>query len=171
MSSNSIRALLLASTTALSACAAPADHGGVDLKLLARRHDAAARDFRAAKGLVEASTPVPQTVDLGPDGSVRLNDVRLVGRPERAFLSVHFTYVNSTNAPIDAVNTTLVVRDLERGVEWDQEWELRFPYGRRIGPDCTYTYWFEIPTYGVHRGDDWEWDLVVEAVSGEPATP
>ena len=167
MSSNPVGFLVLVVVLALgclSACATQ-DAERAILERMAAEHAQCLADFDRARLELESSTPLPQEWDFGPDGTILVHKVALVGRLGAEILKVTYTYVNTTGRSVKTARVTLTMRDPETETEWSQEMDLTLPYKFRFTRDSSYSTWFEIPTHGAHTHPGWEWSLAVEALS------
>lgn len=162
-----MRALLLAPLL-LSSLACRAERTHFDLEEATARYEARLERFHRIQAEFEEENPVPQRFDFGDAGSVFVDEVELVGRPGRAFLRVHFTWVNTTGRAYPVVDLRLTLRDPETGTEWSESLEMRLPYRLELTPDSSYTSWFETPTHGVHLKPAWSWEFFVRPHERDP---
>ena len=148
----------------LSACATDNSEREI-LDRMAAEHALCLAQYEQARLELQAATSLPQEWNFGPQGTILVREVDLVGRPGDEILKVSYTYVNTTGRPVKTARVTLTFRDPETETEWSQEMDLSLPYRFKFTRDSSYSTWFEIPTNGAHTHEGWEWSLSVEALN------
>jgi len=154
----------LLASSCLSACATDNSDREI-LERMAAEHALCVAQYEHARSELEARTPLPQEWDFGPEGTILVREVDLVGRPGDEILKVSYTYVNTTGRPVKTARVTLTFLEPETETEWSQEMDLTLPYRFKFTRDSSYSTWFEIPTNGAHTHEGWEWSLSVESLS------
>lgn len=124
--------------------------------------------FRRAQADVEQRYPVPMRLEFSDAGAVFVDQVALVVRPGKAFLRVHFTWLNTGEVAYPVVDVRLTLRDAATETEWSDQVEMRLPYKHQLTPDSSYTSWFETPTHGLHLREGWTWRLEVRPHAPPP---
>ena len=155
-----LRTLTLTLLLACSACSVTPEQR-FDLEEVRAQYERDQAAFGRAQADLERRNPVPMRLDFEDAGSVFVDRVALVGHPGSAFLRVHFTWVNTSGEAFSVVDMRLTQRDTGADLEWSQTLEMRLPFKYSLGPDSTYTSWFEVPTHGVHLREGWDWELHV----------
>jgi len=140
----------------------------VDLEALRVAHEEDLARFAAAEEALARRTSLPMRFDYPGIGTVLVDECELIGRPGKAFLRLHFTWVNTTTTTFPLVQARLTLFDPATETEWSQTLDMRLPYRLSMGPDSSYTSWFEMPTRGVHLHEGWEWEIDLRLEDGKP---
>jgi hypothetical protein len=150
-----------------SACSFTGAHH-FDLEEVRAQYERDQAAFSRAQADLERRYPVPMRLDFEGAGSLFVDRVALVGRPGKAFLRIHFTWVNTTSEAYPVVDVRLTQRDSTTDIEWSETLEMRLPFKYSLGPDSSYTSWFESSTHGVHLREGWDWELHVRPDERHP---
>lgn len=154
--------LAVALLIAAPACQAPDTSNAHAAAAIDAAHRAEMHAFEAEKERVRAAVDLDTVRDFGPDGSLYLREVALIGWPQSAYLRVEYTYVNSGKRTKKAPKVTLAVADPVDGVLQSVTQELFLPFAIELGNDSTYSSWLEVPVGDVYRRAGWRWDIRVE---------
>ncbi len=163
--------MLQSLTTLLALCAllgCAADEGArhFDIEGLAARYERDRRDFAEAQDRLEESVELPLRLDFADGGVVLIDQLKLVGRPDKAFLRLRFTWVNTAGRSYPAVDIKLTQSDEATQADWSESIEMRLPLSYSLTPDSSYTSWFEMPTHAAHLREGWSWELHVRPQEG-----
>lgn len=161
--------LLILALVSAAGCASDESARRAVLDAMAADHQRYLDDFHRAQADVVARYPVPQRLEFPGHGMILLDECSLEGRPGKEYLRLHFTWVNTARRRVDTARVTLTLVDPETETAWSEVLDLKLPYGLGLNPNSSYTTWFEMPTRGLHLRGGWEWELSVEALSGEAA--
>lgn len=161
--SSSTRGLLALTLLATAlACQAPRSSNATEIAAIDAAHRAELHAFEAEKERVRSTADLATVRDFGPDGSLYLREVALIGWPQSAYLRVEYTYVNSGKRTRRAPQVTLAVADPIGGVQQSVTQDLILPFAIELGNDSTYSSWLEVPVGDVYRRAGWRWDIRVE---------
>jgi hypothetical protein len=144
------------------ACQAPRASNADEAAAIDAAHRAELHAFEAEKARVRSMADLGTVRDFGPDGSLYLREVALIGWPGNAYLRVQYTYVNTGKRTKKAPKVTLAVADPTGGVQQAITQELFLPLAIELGNDSTYSTWLEVPVGDVYRRAGWRWDIRVE---------
>jgi len=144
------------------ACRAPHDGFAAEAAAIDAAHRAELHAFEAEKARVLATADLTTVRDFGPDGSLYLREVALIGWPGAAYLRVEYTYVNSGKRTKKTPQVTLAVADPSYGVQQSVTQDLILPLNIELGNDSTYSSWLEVPVGEIYRRAGWRWDIRVE---------
>ncbi len=146
-----------------AACTNPRADEGEMLARMAAEHEAELRAFQAEQADFLRRSPMPQEREFAGLGTLIIDEVALVGRPGKAWVRAHFSFVNSKSAGFDGTRVSLYVRDPASGESWSEALEMHSPIGVRPGKESTYTSSLKTPTRGVESEPGWSWELVLES--------
>lgn len=144
------------------ACQARRDTTAEEVAAIDAAHRAELHAFEAEKERVRATADLVTVRDFGPDGSLYLREVALIGWPRAAYLRVEYTYLNSGKRTKRTPQVTLPVADPTGNVQQRVTQDLILPLNIELGNDSTYSSWLEVPVGDVYRHADWRWDIRVE---------
>ena len=154
-----LAAALILGAIVLSGCS----HGQAarrrELSDISERHAQELSAFERAQAAFARTHPMPRRLDFPGAGTILLHECALQGRPARAELWLRYTYVNTTNRPIDAVLVTITIDDPAGEDGTGVEMPLELPLGFRFSPDSSYTTSIAVPTEGLHLDPGWSWSI------------
>ena len=147
------------------ACTNPRAEESQMLARMAAEHQVELEAFQAEQANLLRRTPVPQEREFPGLGKLIVDEVSLVGRPGKAWVRAHFTFVNSNEIGFDKARVSLYVRDPSTGESWSEALEMHNPIGIKPSKQSTYTSSLKTPTRGVEFLPGWSWELVLEPQS------
>jgi hypothetical protein len=152
-----------------SACSTEQDARHRELAEMSQQHAQDLAEFQEAQAAFARRNPTPSQRDFPGEGTILLHEVSLGGRPDRAELWLRYTYVNTTDHPIDEAVVTIAIHDpTDSARDHAEEMRLRLPLQFRFSPDSSYTTYIAIPTQGAHLSPSWSWDIRPKASSTGP---
>ncbi len=154
-----------------SSCVFNASPEAPNLAWVEAQHNRDLRTFERAQAELEARYPVPMELDFQDAGAIWIDEIALTGRPGKAFLRLHFTWLNTSTKSYPEVDARLTLTDPATGTEWSETLAMRLPYKYHLTPGSSYTSWFETPIHGLYLHKGWQWRLEVrpggEAVAAD----
>jgi hypothetical protein len=157
-------ALAMLGAPLLSSCSQDQALRRSELAKISSDHEQELAAFHQAQADFTHSNPVPRQLDFGADGTILLHACALDAPPERAQLWLRYTWVNTTDHPIDRVVVTIALKDPTGAEAKAVEMPLELPFRFRFGPDSSYTTSIDLSTDGVHLQHGWSFDIRPAAV-------
>jgi hypothetical protein len=150
----------LALATLSGGCASERDIRRREVAEISQLHAQELARFQEAQAAFARANPMPAQRDYPGHGTILLHEASLGGRPDRAELWLRYTYVNTTDHPIDEVLVAIAIHDpSDPARDHAEEMRLQLPLKFRFSPDSSYTTSLGIPTHGAHASKGWSWDI------------
>jgi hypothetical protein len=141
-----------------------------ELAEISEHHAQELSAFQQAQAAFTRANPTPRRIDFPGQGTILIHENALDGPPARAEVWLRYTWVNTTDHPIDEVVVTIMVHDpTTDGLDHGQDMHLRLPLMFRFTPDSSYTTSIGVPTEGLHLHPGWSWDVVPKIIASAPA--
>lgn len=152
--------MLAGGAVTFSGCDADAAIRRRELNEISTHHARELAAFQDAQAVFARDNPAPRRLDFADDGTILIHENALDGPPARAEVWLRYTWVNTTDHPIDEARVAITLHDpsgvvADRGVEMP----LKLPLMFRFTPDSSYTTSIGIPTEGLHLQPGWSWDI------------
>ena len=149
-----MRQLSLLSLVLLAACTVPSNQpesrGGVETDW-AKEQIIYRQELLQQKQEINQHGKAPRLEELGANGTMLIWRWSLDGGPGWEYLSMRFTYRNTTKKTFDFVRVWLEVRDGDGKLVDAQEKMLSHPLGWSFRPGDSYTDNFRVLLRGAHR--------------------
>ncbi len=159
--------LLAASSPAFVGCQAQ-DEELIDVAAVSAAHERYLLELEFAQEEFLKANPMPQKKNFGPEGTLYLHAVEIIGTPGKEQLFVRFSYLNETGLTIERARVILTLTDEDSGEQRSEFQDLRMPFGMSVHHNSTYTGFFDVPLEGIHRRANWSWVIDVEAEREAP---
>jgi hypothetical protein len=160
----SLPALGLLGVSVLASCSEDQALRRREVDEISAHHEQDLGEFHEAQAEFTRANPVPRQIDFGQDGTILIHACALDAPPEHAQLWLRYTYVNTTDHPIDEVMVTIRLNDPAGAAVKSVDMPLSLPLKFRFSPDSSYTTSIGIPTDGLHLQHDWSFDIRPRAV-------
>lgn len=164
--------LCAAAGTVLGAgsCAAPPERPG-ELALVKARYEADALTYRSEQARIAGATEFPVAFPFDGEGTLIVHRVELLGGPERAYVRVRFTYLNSTGRSVPIPTVHLRLHDRGGEIVQSASLELQRPLGSTFAHDNAYTGWIDADARGLFRSRTWTWSMDLDVPSPPRLAP
>lgn len=144
------------------------DENTIDVPKVSAAHARYLLELEVAQEEFLKANPMPQKKSFGPEGTLYLHAVEIIGTPGKEQLFVRFSFLNETGLTIERARVILTVKDEDSGEQRSEFQDLRMPFGMSIHHNSTYTGFFDVPLEGIHRRANWSWSVDVDAEREAP---